>query len=92
MRSALATMRRWLRRMGIAAAILVILAIVGFGVLQTSIGRDWLSRALVGAASGPGVSVVLEGLDGLMPFEMTARSRSNYHPANLGPAEHGCTP
>src|ERR1700686_5006155 len=73
MGSSFAAARRWLWRLGIAGLLLTIIVIGAFGILQTPIGRDWLGRALIHAASGPGASVMVEGLDGLMPFHMTAR-------------------
>lgn len=73
MRRALGILRRWLRRLGIAAVLLVALAAGGFGVLQTRSGQDWFARALADAASGPGVAVAVDGIDGFVPFQMTAR-------------------
>jgi len=73
MRGALDILRRWLRRLGIAAVLLAVLAVGGFGVLQTPIGRDWFGRALADAASGAGVAVAVEGIDGFVPFQMSVK-------------------
>ena len=72
MHSLLATSRRWFRRLGIIALLMVLVATSGFGLLQTPMGRDWFARLAIGAVSDPGSSVSIEGLDGLIPFHMTA--------------------
>ena len=72
MHSLLASSRRWSCRLGIIALLMVLVATGGFGLLQTPIGRDWFARIAIGAISGPGSSVSIEGLDGLLPFHMTA--------------------
>ena len=73
MRDLLKMVRRWLRRLGIAVLLLVALAVGGFGALQTPFGRDWLGGVIADAASGPGFAVAIEGIDGFVPFQMTAR-------------------
>jgi translocation and assembly module TamB len=73
MRRTLGMLRRWLRRLGFAAVLLVTLAAGGFGVLQTPSGQDWFARAFGDAASSPGVAVEVDGIDGFLPFQMTAK-------------------
>ena len=68
-----ATARRWLRRLGIAALALVALIAAAFGALQTAVGRDWLVAAVVGAASGPGRTIAVEGVEGFLPFDLRIR-------------------
>jgi translocation and assembly module TamB len=73
MRHAVVILSRWLRRLGIVAVLLIALAVGGFGVVQTPIGRGWLGGVLADAVSGPGVSVAIDGIDGLVPFQMRAK-------------------
>jgi translocation and assembly module TamB len=63
---------RWLRRLAAAGLVLVALLTVAFGLLQTPVGRGWLARTLAGAVSGPGFSVAVNGLAGLVPLRMSA--------------------
>ncbi|HEV8679677.1 MAG TPA: translocation/assembly module TamB domain-containing protein, partial [Stellaceae bacterium] len=61
-----------LRRLAGALAVLLLLLIGAFEVLQTSWGREWLSGVIAEAASAPGFSLTIAGLDGTIPFTMRA--------------------
>ena len=66
--------RRMSRRLGIAAAAIVALLAVAFGLVQTPPGRS-LARGPVAAVVGhiAGYDATVEGLSGIIPFDMRAR-------------------
>lgn len=56
----------------IGLVVLLCVAVAGgYAWLQSSGGRSWLVATIEGAASGPGQGVDIEGLDGLLGFDMT---------------------
>src|SRR5258707_13060255 len=49
----------------------VVLALaLGFGLLQTALGRAWLAQILGGRLSSPAERVTITGIGGLVPFDM----------------------
>ncbi len=68
MRAAGQLLYRLAGSLGLLAALVLAL----FGLLQTEIGHAWLARVTAQAASGPGFSVAIRGLGGVVPFRMTA--------------------
>lgn len=65
-------LRRWLRRAAAALLMLMLLILGTFGLMQTSVGREWLSTIAARAVSGPGFSIAIVGLEGTIPFDMRA--------------------
>jgi len=66
----------WLGRMirwgGYAILVLLVTAVAGFGLLQTSLGLAWAERLASGLLSSPGFAVAIKGLGGTVPFDMHA--------------------
>jgi translocation and assembly module TamB len=60
-----------LRWIGTALGVLLLAALVGFGLIQTSAGRAWLERLVVAAASSRDLRVSIEGLRGIVPFRFS---------------------
>jgi translocation and assembly module TamB len=62
---------RLLRRIGTAIGAMFLIALISFGLLQTSAGRGWLERTIATAASGPDLHLSIEGLNGLVPLRFS---------------------
>ena len=58
---------RWLRSIGRALSLAIVVLSVLYLLLQTTIGRGWMTALIEGAASSPGQSVTIKGLDGRLP-------------------------
>jgi translocation and assembly module TamB len=65
-------MRAILRCLAIVIAVPLAIVMVGFGLLQTCPGQDWLAGAIARAVSSPGFSLAIQGLRGTVPFHLTA--------------------
>ncbi len=61
-----------LRWLGIAFGVIVAVLAAGFGLIQTPPGKAWLAERVAGAISDPESRVAIEGLRGLVPFDMAA--------------------
>lgn len=60
-------MRKWLRMTGSIAAGLLLLALVLWGLMQTSVARNMLAKAIGDAASSATTKVEILGLEGWLP-------------------------
>jgi translocation and assembly module TamB len=56
------------RIVGGVLGVAIVIALAGFGLLQTAAGRVWLERTVAAAASTPARQVSIEGLRGIVPF------------------------
>jgi translocation and assembly module TamB len=65
------TLLRWLRRIGTALGAVLVIALLAFGLVQTSSGRAWLERTVAAAASTPDLRLSIAGLAGLVPMRFT---------------------
>jgi translocation and assembly module TamB len=65
--------RKFLRWLGIALGLLALCCIAVFGLLQTRVGKDWLSREIAAAISDPDFTVAIDALGGIVPFRMTVQ-------------------
>jgi translocation and assembly module TamB len=66
-------MRRASYWLGLFVVALAVLVAAGFGLLQTRSGKDVLAAAISRVARGPNFALTVDGLSGLVPFQMTAR-------------------
>ena len=48
----------------------LLIAAVGFGLLQTQAGKTWLAGTILRAVSSPDFSVTMKGLGGIVPFRL----------------------
>src|SRR5690349_9447285 len=62
-----------LRWLGIALGLLIASVIAVFGLLQTHAGQAWLARTAAQTVSSPDFTVAIEGLGGVVPFQMTVK-------------------
>jgi translocation and assembly module TamB len=62
---------RLLRRIGSALGAVILIALIGFGFVQTSPGRAWLERTIAAAASTPDRHLAIAGLAGLVPLRFS---------------------
>jgi autotransporter translocation and assembly factor TamB len=53
---------RMLRWLGAALALLIVVLLGGFGLLQTRAGQDWLARTIQRTISEPDFTVAVTGL------------------------------
>jgi autotransporter translocation and assembly factor TamB len=60
-------MRKWLRIMGWTAAGLIILTVLGWAAMQTSLARTMLAEAMGDALSSPQTKVEVSGISGWLP-------------------------
>lgn len=60
-------MRKWLRIMGWTAAGLIILTVLGWAAMQTSLARNMLAEAMGDALSSPQTKVEVRGISGWLP-------------------------
>ena len=61
---------RTLKFLGLGIACLILLAAALFGLAQTGPGKGFIASALGRALSGPGKTVTIEGMTGLIPFDI----------------------
>ena len=61
---------RMLRWLGAALALLIVVLLGGFGLLQTRAGQDWLARTIQRTMSEPDFTVAVTGLSGTVPFQL----------------------
>jgi translocation and assembly module TamB len=64
---------QWLRRLGTACGAAVLMALIGFVLVQTAAGRAWLERTIAAAASTSDRRLAIEGLAGLVPFRFSVK-------------------
>lgn len=64
-------MKKALNWLAFAVAILVLLLFVGFGLLQTRAGKAFVAASVARAASSPNSVWAIEGLRGIVPFDVT---------------------
>ena len=64
------TATRILRWLGIALALLIVVLLGGFGLLQTPAGQTWLARTIERTMSDPDFTVAIAGLHGTVPFNL----------------------
>ncbi len=62
---------RVLRWFGTAFFALIAILLIGFGILQTRVGRDWLAGTIARVVSTSDFAVAIEGLGGIVPFRVT---------------------
>jgi translocation and assembly module TamB len=60
-----------LRWIGVALASLVFIMVVGFGLLQTQLGKAWLATKIAQGVGDPDFTVAIDGLGGIVPFRMS---------------------
>src|SRR5579883_2672699 len=53
--------------------LLIVALLIAFGLAQTGFGKAWLARELSLWLSSPAERVTIDGLAGLVPFDMTVR-------------------
>ena len=61
---------RMLRWLGAALALLIVVLLGGFGLLQTRAGQDWLAKTIQRTISEPDFTVAVTGLSGTVPFQL----------------------
>jgi translocation and assembly module TamB len=61
---------RALRCLGTAFAAIIVVLLIGFGVLQTRAGHEWLADAIARATSTPDFAVSIEGVGCFVPFRV----------------------
>ncbi len=61
---------RVLRWLGTVFFALIAILLIGFGILQTRVGRDWLAGTIARAVSTSDFAVAIEGLGGVVPFRV----------------------
>jgi translocation and assembly module TamB len=64
------TTAKILRWLGMALGALALFLLIAFGLLQTQFGKAWLATTIARAVSDPDFTVALEGLGGIVPFDM----------------------
>ena len=64
------TATRILRWLGTALALLIVVLLGAFGLLQTQAGQDWLGRTIERTISSPDFTIAVTGLHGTVPFNL----------------------